>query len=350
MDEIRQRNNGNDQETRKHEGKKVSVKSCVVFVYKVISVISTLTIFSGLVLFIYGNIIDSNTSDNNLIMEQIKKETKEDDIISVSTADIYGFGNESIIVTASNHKECNKEDYGNKIVILDKIDNKILQKMNDFFGIKSNFKTTHNYSIYCEDVCFIPKTRYVIDITGDKTKEIIVQYSVLGSVDSANHTAIFKYSYSDEQYHIIGTYPNCEKKDLRHNDKDGNLLEGVGFVPVDTNFSKLEDDIWSPIFFDGEKYFNLNTGLFYCKEYWIDCTIWGRLLVIVHVDKYDQHTYINVYSPGDIDEDDNELKWYIIYSENVKEFSDFYTRDDLVKELVRILGGEVKFLEEIEEW
>lgn len=350
MNEIRQSNNRNVYETRKDEDKKEFIKSCVVFVYKVISVISTLTIFSGLILFIYGNIIDSNTSDNNLIMEQIKKETKEDSIISVNTADIYGFGNESIIVTASNYKTYNKEDYDNKLVILDKIDNEILKKMNDLLGIKSNFKTTHTYSIYCENVCFIPRTRYVIDITGDKTKEIIVQYRVYGSVGSVNGTAIFKYSYDDEKYHIIGTYPNCEKMDLRH-DKDGNLLEGLGIVSVETNFSKLEGNSWKPVCFDGEKKFALNNGSFYCKEYWIDCTTWGPLLVIVHVDKYAHYTYINIYNPGkDVDEDDNELKWQIIYSENVEEFSYSYTRDDLAKELVRILGVEVKFLEEIEEW
>lgn len=157
MDEIRQRNNENVQETREHKNKKVSVKSGVVFVYNVLSVISTLTILSGLVLFVYGNIKDSNISDNNLIMEQIKKETKEDNKIFVNTVDIYGFGNDSIIVTASNYEESNKDDYNNKLIILDKMDNKILQKMNDFFGIKSNFKTTHNYSIYCENVDFIPR-------------------------------------------------------------------------------------------------------------------------------------------------------------------------------------------------
>ena len=350
MDETRQNNNEKVQGTRERKDKKVSIKSGVVFIYNVISVVSTLTILSGLVLFVYGNIKDSNTSDNNLIMEQIKKATKEEDIISVNAVDIYGFGNESIIVTASNYEKSNKEDYGNKLVILDKMDNEILQKMNDFFGLKSNFKTTHNYSIYCEDVCFIPKTRYVIDISGDKTKEVIVQYMFLGSVDGANGTAIFKYSYDDEQYHIIGTYPNCEKMDLRVYDKGGNLCDGIAPKEVETNFSKLEDSSWSPVCFDGEKKFTFNNGLYYCKEYWVDCTAWGRVLVIVHVDKYDQQTYINVYYPEDKDEDGNELVWKIIFSEKVKKFSTYYTRDDLAKELVKILDGEVKFLEEIEEW
>lgn len=55
---------------------------------------------------------------------------------------------------------------------------KRLRKMNDFWGIKSSYKTTHNYSIYCDDVCFIPKTRYIIDIVGDKTKQKKLLYNI----------------------------------------------------------------------------------------------------------------------------------------------------------------------------
>lgn len=100
----------------------------IKLIYNVLSVISTLAILSGAVLFVYGNIKDSNTSDNNLIMEQIKKATKDKKIISVNTADIYGFGNESIIVTASNYKESAKDNYGNNLVILDRMDNEKITK------------------------------------------------------------------------------------------------------------------------------------------------------------------------------------------------------------------------------
>ena len=328
------------QEAREGKNKKISIPSWLKYIYNVLSVISTLTILSGAILFVYGNVKDSNTSDNNLIMEQIKKVTKDKKIISVNTTDIYGFGNESILVTASNYKESTKDNYGNNLVILDRMDNEILRKMNDFWGIKSSFKTTHNYSIYCDDVCFIPKTRYVIDIVGDKTKEVIVQYKYLGSVDGANGTAIFKYSYDDEQYHIIGTYPNCEKIDLREYDEEGKLLDGIAPKEVETNFFNLEDTSWSPVCFDGEKKFTFNDGLQYCKEYWVDCKKWGRVLVIVHVDKDDQQTYINIYYARG---EEDELLWYILFSEKVNKFPELYTKDKLNEELVRILGDELEF-------
>lgn len=57
--------------------------------YNIISIIATLTIFSGLILFLYGRIVKSNQSDNDLIMKQIKKEIGNDDIISLNTVDIH---------------------------------------------------------------------------------------------------------------------------------------------------------------------------------------------------------------------------------------------------------------------
>lgn len=97
--------------------------------YNIISIIATLTIFSGLILFLYGRIVKSNQSDNDLIMKQIKKEIGNDDIISLNTVDIHGFGNNSIIVTTSSNQGINNDS--NNLLILDVVNNEILKGMND---------------------------------------------------------------------------------------------------------------------------------------------------------------------------------------------------------------------------
>lgn len=136
-------------------------KHIITKIYNIISVLATLTIFSGLILFLYGKIVKSNQSDNDLIMKQIKNETKEEKVISLNVADIHGFGSNSIIVTTTEDSGAGLG--GNKLLILDSVDNEILRGMNDLLGIKSSYKTTFSYTLLSDGIHFVPETEYVID-------------------------------------------------------------------------------------------------------------------------------------------------------------------------------------------
>ena len=313
----------------------------LIKVYNIISIIATLTIFSGLILFLCGKIVKNNQSDNDLIMKQIKKEIGNDDIISLNTADIHGFGNNSIIVTTSNDKGIHNDS--NNLLILDTVDNEILKGMNDPFGTKSSYKITFKYTLSSEDIHFIPDTEYVLDIIGDSTKEIIVKYYIWGSNYGANGTAIFAYSYEDEAYRILGTYPDNVKLDLNMYDNNGRIV-GKKAQMVESCFYKT-DDVYSWIqCSDGKHEFNLNSGSVYSREYWINSTYEGQELATVNMD-YDQSlTYINIYKPY-YDETNDTLAWNMIYSEYVEDLSRDYTQTDLAKTLMNIMDSQVVFLD-----
>ncbi len=309
--------------------------------YNIISIIATLTIFSGLILFLYGRIVKSNQSDNDLIMKQIKKEIGNDDIISLNTVDIHGFGNNSIIVTTSSNQGINNDS--NNLLILDVVNNEILKGMNDLFGTKSSYKTTFKYTLSSENIQFVPKVEYVLDILGDSTKEVIVKYYIWGSNYGANGTAIFAYSYEDEAYRLLGTYPDNVKLDLNIYDNDGKLV-GKKAQIIESCFHKTEaNDSWIQCS-DGKQEFNLNDSSIYSREYWIDSTYEGQELVTVNTD-YDLNlTYINVYKPY-YDSADDTLAWNMLYSEYVSDFPRNYTQNDLAKTLMDIMDSQIVFLD-----
>lgn len=317
-------------------------KHIITKIYNIISVLATLTIFSGLILFLYGKIVKSNQSDNDLIMKQIKNEVKEEEVISLNVADIHGFGKNSIIVTTT-------EDSGaglgsNKLLILDSVDNEILRDMNDLLGIKSSYKTTFAYTLLSDGIHFVPETEYVIDILGDSTKEIIVKYYVWGSNYSANVTAIFAYSYKDEAYKIIGTYPENKKTDLIIYNSQGEIKGRYARI-VETCFNKLEGNNYNSIqCTDGGKSFSLNCGSLYNHEYWIVSAGRKEFVTVNYDSNGEEKTYINVYETI-YNKDDNALSWNMIYSEYVDNLSHNYTRDELAKELMDIMDLPVTFIE-----
>ena len=324
----------------------IGKKSWISFfqnLYRIISIFSTLTIFSGLVLFLYGKMVKSNQSDNDLIMTQIKNELDDSEIYSITTTDIHGFGNNSIIVTAGNRSW--DENDSNKIVILDLISNEILRNMDDLFGMRASYKTTFSYSLESENITFQPETEYVLDIIGDSTKEIIVKYFVEGSTYGANSTGIFRYSYENEKYQLIGTYPESKKMDVGIYDNNGNLI-GFHAQKVFTDFNYVRNKDGSYIqCFDGSDHFLLNAGSWYNREYWIDSSVLGRCLVTLNDDKYYENlTYINVYDPI-YDKQDFSISWNLLYSENIKEFPHTYSQDDLMRALMKILDGTITIID-----
>lgn len=330
----------------------MNIKKFLSRVYSIISIVSTLLIFSGIIVYIYGHIINDNKSDNNLIMNQIREEIGEDVIITIDTVDIHGFGNNSIIVATRDDNELaihpkNKNAYNNNLLIFDSINNEFLQDMNDLFGMKSSYKETFSYRIWSENIQFIPRTEYVLDIIGDSTKEIIVKYDVFGSTYGANGTAIFKYSYDEEQYELIGTYPNNQKLETNIYDKFGNSI-GFSAKYIKTVFNDDSKDDFSNEAIpckSQEKKFNLNSGSIYSQEYWAVSSTLGKVLVTVNIDKYrQQETYINVYLPS---YNGKELSWSLCYSENVVDFprNITYSIDDIAKALVEIVGYQVTIIQ-----
>lgn len=316
--------------------KQLSLISKLNFLYKAISVASTLMFALGIVLFIYGHIANKNTSDNDLIMAQINNEIHDEDIVSLSILDVYGFGSESILVTASNASKIHYEQKcDNKFVIMDRIDNDFLHKMNDFFGFKSSYRTKFSYTIDSGyEMSLSPRIDFVIDIVGDSSKEIFVKYDVYGSTYGANKTAIFGYSFNEQTYKIIGTYPDSSKINLKNN---STKILKTEFIKSKINNSPCD-------FYDGNIHFNLNDGSWYCREYWIDSDVIGHALVIVNVDKYEKKTIINIYQP--LFRDD-ELLWNALYSREMKNFPIYYTKEDIAVELEKILGFQIIFLESI---
>lgn len=311
-------------------------------IYEAISIISTLTIFTGLICFILGKITNNNQSDNDLVMQQIKNEICEDErIVNVETADIHGFGNNSIIVTACNAGNAKwEDDSNNSVIIMDIVENEMLQSMNDLLGVKSNYKTTFVYSIDTEGMKLYPIVNSVSDIIGDSTKELLIDYQVWGSTYGAYFTAVFRYSYENERYEIVGTYPIVEKADTTRYDDNGNIVE-VKCIEVDTKFNDVpceNNNICE--FSDSDRTFNLTIYSGYCRDYWGEFSNLGKTLIVVKGNRYDEKMLINCYQPI-YKEKENVLIWNTIYSEYTSEISLGYTKDDLARYLEKKYDCEV---------
>lgn len=309
-------------------------------------VISTLAIFFGLIIYIYGHIVTNNQSDNDLIMNQINEAVSGEEILAINATDIHGFGNNSIIVTTSNADMVSYgEEYSNNLVILDITENEVLRKMEDLLGLKSSYKTTFSYTILSDDIRFYPFTEYVLDVIGDSTKEIIVKYYVFGSTYGANGTAIYKYSYSDSQYKLIGTYPESRKVDLYVYDDEGNyIMRKAQQIETDFKNDLTNENSMIKCYDKKGNKFNLNHGKWNVQEYWAKSSIDRCVLVTVNIDDCENNpTYINIYQP--IYNSQENLSWNLIYSEDVQGFDSYYTEDDLVRVLMDIMQCQVTLVE-----
>lgn len=326
----------------------LNIKKFFSKLYNIISILSTLLIFSGIIWYAYGHIVKNNQSDNDLIMDQIKEEIGEDKIIAIDGADIHGFGSNSIIVTTHSAELGLNQPDNNNLLILDSINNELLKDMNDLLGRKSNYKVTFSYNISSKNIRFLPRTEYVLDIIGDSTKELIVKYYIWGSTYGGNGTAIFEYSYDEEKYKIIGTYPENKKINTRMYDESGDLIgfEAKKIKTVFKDKSITDKDVGKAIMCkSGKEEFNLNNGSGYNQEYWVRGSSMGTVLATVNNDKYGKkETYINIYQPL---YDNKELSWNLVYSENVDDFPRWneYSKDDLAKALIKIMDCRVSIID-----
>ncbi len=286
---------------------KKSICDSLKTLYKIISVISTLSIFAGVILFLWGKITRNNLSDNNLVMKQIRKETGEVFINSITTADIHGFGNNSIIVTAADTNFPGKP--ANSFIILDTVNNRVLGNMNDLLGIKSSYKVTLSHKLRYGETELMPTNVKVEDICGDSTKEILVMYEVLQSTYGAQFPAIYRYSYEKEKYELFGTFPIPYYEDNslispRTGEPFGyqvlwHYSSFDGYVPEECG------DATPGVLADDEREYCLPCYSQFCKAYWAHYGRMQALIVSYRVAGSDQAN-INIYHPHI---SDNKLEW-----------------------------------------
>ena len=348
MEEIQREKRNTVIIRKKSMEKNAFLKTWIVKVYSVISVISTLMVFVGIGLYLYGQFTNNNQSDNDLIMKQIKREIGYDDILSMKTVDIHGFGNDSILIGA-NGRFTNWEKCTNRFVIMDTVNNRVLQSMNDPLGLNSSYKATYNctLSVVGSDGTYekmlLPVPEYALDIVGDITKEIVVKYYWFGSTEMANGTAILAYSYEDEMYRLVGTYPDNDKPDTSQYDINGNIIVN-SLQRVETCFKKTDMIDLYTLYEDGEIQFCLNNGLDSTHEYWVKTSYDDIYLVMVYMDWHEKEdTYINIYQAY-YDEENENLLWSHEYSMFRDDLELNYTKDELTKVLADIMDSQVDII------
>lgn len=312
--------------------------------YHFASVVSSFTIFFGIIFYAIGHISKNNQSDNDLIMNQIKAEIKKGKISSIRIDDIHGFGYNSILATIDN-KELVSKDNQNKFIIMDSVENDILHSMNDLLGLKSSYKVTFSYTLKNDKIDLHPQVDYVFDMIDDSTKEIVVKYGVHGHrfATKYNYMAIFKYSYDNEQYEIIGTYPICEKVNLITYEGEGERIETP--QRIETEFNNLgckKEQLLEC--YDKEKRFNL-TGFWSgdYRDYWATTKYFGKVLILVKLDIDNWNALVNCYQPS-YENEKNKLSWNIIYSENI-EITKSNCEDEVLDKLIVDMDRYTKFLE-----
>lgn len=311
-------------------------------------VITPYFVFIGIILFFIGQISRNNESDNNLIMSQIQNAVGNGKIDSIRKEDLHGFGHDSILVTVDNQENLS-QDIQNKFIIMDTVENKILHDMNDPLGFNSSYKITFSYVLGCEIIDLHPKLEYVFDMIEDKdsAKELVVKYGIMehGLWSNINYIAIFKYSYSNTRYEIIGTYPVCEKLDLTEEYKEGNIKH-ISMYPqeVKTDFNNLNCQKLELLkCYDNEKKFNLTeySDSTY-KDFWATTKYYGNVLIIMQLDTDNMKALVNCYCP--IYEND-ELSWNAVFSEYV-DITRSECQNEVMEKLIQDFDDTIEVIEQ----
>ncbi len=187
--------------------KRVKIK--IKKINDVIAVISSYSIFFGLILFLIGTVIRLNIVEDDLFINDIKKQLpKNSRISSVLKDDIHGFGNETIIVSAVNRKNNfdNEIQSPNQLFIYDKVENDILKYIYRPLGIGSSYHLKYKLSL-CDnegDVMLndLNDIKF-LDLTGDMFKEVVATFNSIGVSDGVDLPCII--SWIDGSYRFIGS-------------------------------------------------------------------------------------------------------------------------------------------------
>lgn len=303
----------------------VQIKSIGKLVYSIISIISTLAVFSAVLLYAFGKIGGGALSDDALIMKNIREQMPENlGINSIHMEDIHGFGNESMIVLASDDVG---DKTNNQLLIFDTVNNSILQKINYLFGYGSNYKMVYSFSL--DDPRLDTKFSMgyyleiidIIDLTGDLSKEIVVKFMPVPPGTSGYYeVAIFTYSYENQGYMLLGTYPSAGLYDL--DEHRTNIYAGSVFHDSTACLSNLYGS--EPLFnlewstMDDHDFFTSNYSVYLIRTK----MIWGE--DESHVDPH-QHI-ISVFQPWYNDES-GELMWRVVFSDIMTEKVPYCSRE-----------------------
>ncbi len=300
------------------------IRPYIKFVYSIISVISTLAIFSALVIFLIGKTKLGNVCDDDLTMQRIKKQLPDNLTISdIYMEDIHGLGNDSIIVLAVDNEE---SEIANKFLIFDKIENDILNQFNNLFGYGSNYKLSYTFSLE-ESSYGITPTYYpdsleivdTVDLTGDLSKEIVVKFLPIPNGNAAIYEiGIFSYSYETHKYRLLGTYPPSQLYDV----------DGVHIISTIFHDSNSKQNNY----YDKDEKFQLEYGDKYFNDFFIDEEYYGTVLVranMVWGDEgyHDPHRFTISVFKAIYDADIDELKWEVLFSEQTDEYIGYCTQE-----------------------
>lgn len=297
--------------------------------YTFISVLSTLTVFSAIFLFIIGQVGLGSSCDDDLIMRDIKKQIPNNlKITSMTMQDIHGFNNDSIVVLAANEHGGSS---ANQLLIFDKIDNGILNQINNFAGYGSNYKLSYIFSLAFEDdenklFGYALELLDVVELTGDTSKELVIMFMAAPPGTSCYYQiGIFSYSFDKHEYHLIGTYPPVSEYELTEDNHYWNTPAPTVFHAENANQYNL---------YNKDERFELEYGTYDDNDFYIESN--GRLLLIRTQMIWDKESHtephrhtISVFDPRYNHEKD-ELEWNVIFSKETTEYTHYCTEDFVI--------------------
>lgn len=301
-------------------------------IYVLISVISTLTIFSAFILFLFGKMGIETSSDDDLIMRDIKNQISDNlTISSITTVDIHGFGNDSIIVLAADDYMYDYSDgdgiVANQLFVFDKIGNEFLNNVYNLFGYGSSFKLSYKFSLESDNP-EIPYWGYsvklldVVELTGDLSKELVVMFRPEPAGTSGYYyIGVFSYSFESHSYYMLGTFPPAGQYKL------GNYYRGS--EPVTTIFHNSNANCYN--YYGDEVKFQLESGTSDDNDFFIENDYGTRYLVRTKMiwgpgeGHPSPHRHIiSVFFPS-YNSDNNELEWRVTFSEETSDHTRYCT-------------------------
>lgn len=309
-----------------------SLKHILKTIYQIISVVSTLSIMFGIILFFYGRITLFNKTDDDLIIERIKGNLGDYNIRQILKCDLHGLGNESIIVVAetSNYVDYPEDTYPegisiqprSKLLFYDQIRNSFLQSVYNLFGYGSQYSLRYSFAVLDSyttvNTAYQAKVVDVIDLTYDGRPEIIVQFSFYpGSAGIILH-GIFSYSIQTQSYYLIGTLPGFSEDDL------GKIIKSDLYSDKNSTYSN---------YFDMSLQFDLGYTSLRDVDFFIETSNSVYLVRTTHTIENDErngdpHThYIHLYLVHNYSPD--EIYWEYCYTEEIPGKREFCTKDFL---------------------
>lgn len=299
-----------------------NIQPYIQFAYSFISVLSTLAIFSAVVMFLIGKTRLGDACDDDLTMQRIKKKLPDNLTMSkIYMRDIHGLGNDSMIVLAVDNEEDSR--MANQLLIFDRIENDILNQFNNLFGYGSNYRLSYKFSL--KDLYYETTQGYelefidLVELTGDISKEIVVKFMPYPAGNGAYYSiGIFSYSYEKHTYELIGTYPPPGRQEV-------NKTISTVFHAADGYQSNYYNN-------NENKLFRLEYGSKYDNDFFAKAEHFATVLIRTarvwgDEGNADPHRFdISMFSPV-YDSDVKELKWEVLFSKETDEYVDYCSKE-----------------------